>query len=95
VKEDVEILVGKSHCPKCEESYVSVPGWLEDLAPDERAATCELTNRMNDFMQELDDTKRDIGKTPEYSDELYRLEWEAIRAGKEYKPEAEKKDTEQ
>jgi hypothetical protein len=38
-------------CPNCGEPYVGDPDWLDELPPEERAKTCELTNRINEQLR--------------------------------------------
>ncbi len=62
-------------------------GETTDVSAQHPEVVAKLKKMMNGFMKELNANKREIGKTPDYTDEKRKAAWKAIRAGK--RPESD------
>lgn len=56
-------------------------GETTDVSAQHPEVVAELTKMMNQYMKEFRANKRDIGKTPDYTDEKRKAAWKAVRAG--------------
>ena len=56
-------------------------GETTDVSENHPEVVAELNNMMDKFMTEMRATKREMGKTADYTDEKRKAAWEAVRAG--------------
>ena len=58
-------------------------GETADVSAQHPEIAAELKKMMKEWMKELRASKREIGTTPDYTDEKRKAAWEAVRSGKQ------------